>query len=126
MNAALARVADERHSLIVLDDLQWSDDATLDLLAALAEPLRRMLAAGGGRLPVGRPPARPHAAAPASRARRSGRLEELTLGPLDEDETGELLAGVLGGAPAPSLTRAIHDRTQGLPFFIEELARALR
>ncbi len=33
---------------------------------------------------------------------------------------------MLEDKPARSLTRAIQDRTQGLPFFIEELARALR
>ena len=40
-------------------------------------------------------------------------------------ETAELLARILGDAPAPSLARTVHDRTQGLPFFVEELARAL-
>jgi len=126
VNAALARVAGERHSLIVLDDLQWSDDATLDLLAALAEPLSRIpLLVVAAYRSDGLP--RDHRLRRLRHElRRSGRLEELTLGPLDEDQTGELLARVLEGAPAPSLTRAIHDRTQGLPFFIEELARALR
>jgi predicted ATPase len=58
--------------------------------------------------------------------RRGGHLEELTLEPLDQDETGELLGELLGDPPAPALTRAVHDRTNGLPFFVEELARALR
>jgi len=58
--------------------------------------------------------------------RRGGHLEELTLDPLAEDETGELLAELLGDQPARSLIRAIHDRTQGVPFFVEELARAVR
>src|SRR5919108_100275 len=57
--------------------------------------------------------------------RRGGRLEELALDPLGESETGELLAEILEGAPARSLTRTIHDRTEGIPFYVEELARAL-
>ena len=110
----------------MLDDLQWSDDATLDLLAALAEPLAELpLLVVGAYRSDGLP--RDHMLRRLRHElRRGGRLEELALGPLDRDETGELVAQVLGDAPAPSLARAIHDRTQGVPFFIEELARALR
>src|SRR5215211_496633 len=38
VHRALEQIAQKPH-VVVLDDLQWSDDATLDLLAALAEPL---------------------------------------------------------------------------------------
>src|SRR5262245_12731073 len=38
---AFEQVAHTPH-VVVLDDLQWSDDATLDLLAALAEPLTNL------------------------------------------------------------------------------------
>ncbi|MEA2423162.1 MAG: hypothetical protein QOF55_2261, partial [Thermoleophilaceae bacterium] len=57
--------------------------------------------------------------------RRSGDLEELVLAPLGHDETGELLAGRLPGAPSPALVRALYERTQGVPFFVEEMAGAL-
>src|SRR5688572_2055002 len=125
VHAAFARVAEDR-TLIVLDDLQWSDEATLDLLSALAEPL--------GRLPLLVVAAYRSDGLPRDHMlrrlrhdlRRSGRLSEVVLHPLDEDQTGELLARVLGGRAAPSLIRAVHDRTQGLPFYVEELARALR
>src|SRR4029079_11128389 len=39
---AFEQVAEAPH-VVVLDDLQWSDDATLDLLAGLAEPLTNLL-----------------------------------------------------------------------------------
>jgi len=32
VRCAFAHVARQRHSLVVLDDLQWSDEATLELL----------------------------------------------------------------------------------------------
>ena len=80
VRAALAHLARERLVLLVLDDLQWSDDATLELLAALAEPL--------GDLPVlvvagyrsdGLP--RDHALRRLRHElRRGGRLDELALG----------------------------------------------
>jgi tetratricopeptide (TPR) repeat protein len=57
--------------------------------------------------------------------RRGGRLNELVLKPLELGETAQLLEEILGSAPAPSLVRAIQDRTQGIPFFVEELAGAL-
>src|SRR6478672_10165110 len=44
VHAALAHIARDAPALVLLDDLQWSDDATIALLATLAEPL--------GRLPV--------------------------------------------------------------------------
>ena len=37
-----------------------------------------------------------------------------------------LAAEVLGGEPGPTLRAALYDRTQGVPFFVEELAAALR
>jgi len=125
VRCALAHVAGEDYALVVLDDLQWSDEATLELLAALAEPL--------GELPLlviaayrsdGLP--RDHMLRRIRHElRRSGQLFEVRLAPLEESETAELVADVLGEEPAPSLVRAVQDRTQGLPFFAEELARAL-
>src|SRR4029450_2558562 len=58
--------------------------------------------------------------------RRGGRLNEMALAPLDRAETAGLLAARLRDAPAPALGAQIHDRTEGVPFFVEELALALR
>jgi len=125
VRAAFAHLALERHAVVVLDDLQWSDAATLELLSALAEPL--------GQMPVlviaayrsdGLP--RDHMLRRLRHElRRAGLLDEVALSPLEPDETADLLAELLDEAPAPSLASAIQDRTQGVPFFVEELARAL-
>jgi DNA-binding CsgD family transcriptional regulator/Cdc6-like AAA superfamily ATPase len=122
---AFATLSRDRPVLLVLDDLHWSDEATLELLGALAEPVSRlsMLLVGVYRS-EGLP--RDHMLRRLRHElRRGGRLEELALGPLDAPESAELLEHVLDAAPAPSLVAAIHDRTQGVPFFVEELARAL-
>lgn len=125
VHAGLAHVAREEPVLVLLDDLQWSDDATLELLATLAEPLARLpVVVVAGYRSDGL--SRDHAVRRLrTDLRRAGRLEELALAPLELDGTAALLAQVLGGAPAPSLARTVHDRTQGVPFFVEELARAL-
>jgi DNA-binding NarL/FixJ family response regulator len=125
VRCAIAHVARDQHALVVLDDLQWSDEGTLELLAALAEPLSEVavLLVAAYR-PEGLP--RDHMLRRLRQElRRAGRLDELSLAPLEPAETGELLGQILGAAPAPSLTHTIHDRTQGVSFFVEELARAL-
>ncbi|MEA2135813.1 MAG: hypothetical protein QOC68_3722, partial [Solirubrobacteraceae bacterium] len=126
MRCAFAHVAAGRHALVVLDDLQWSDEATLELLAALAEPLSELpvlviAAYRSDGLP------REHGVRRLRNdLRRTGRLDELVLRPLALEETTSLLAQALGEPPSPPLARAIQDRTEGIPFFVEELAAALR
>src|SRR3954447_24537321 len=126
IHCAFKQVAADGHALMVLDDLQWSDEATLELLARLGSafestPALVIAAYRSDGLP------RDHMLRwVRNELRRGGVLEEMTLAPLDRSETGELLAELLDGAPAPSLVAALHDRTQGVPFFVEEMARALR
>jgi DNA-binding NarL/FixJ family response regulator len=125
IRAAFAQLASERAALVVLDDLQWSDAATLELLSALAEPLAEMsLLLLATYRSDGLP--RDHGLRRLrNELRRAGRLDELMLAPLDGDETAAMLRDVLGAPLSPALVRAVHDRTQGVPFFVEELARAL-
>jgi DNA-binding CsgD family transcriptional regulator len=121
----LEHIARDRAVLVVLDDLQWSDEATLALLAALAPALAEMpvLVLGAYRAD-GLP--RDHVVRwLRNELRRSGSLNELPLAPLGLPETAELLGSLLPERPSPILVHAVHDRTQGVPFFVEELARAL-
>jgi DNA-binding CsgD family transcriptional regulator len=125
VRCALAHVAAEGPATIVLDDLQWSDEATLELLAALATPLQEMpvLAIAAYRSD-GLP--RDHALRwLRNELRRGGELEELTLEPLDRAQTAALVAELLSEPPSPALCRTIYDRTGGSPFFIQELVAAL-
>ncbi|MEA2449954.1 MAG: hypothetical protein QOG63_1886, partial [Thermoleophilaceae bacterium] len=125
VRCAFKHVAREGHVLVILDNLQWSDEATLELLAALGQTLADMpvlviAAYRSDGLP------RDHMLRwLRNELRRSGALDELLLAPLDRAETAELLGELLPGAPSPSLVHALFDRTQGVPFFIEELAAAL-
>jgi predicted ATPase/DNA-binding CsgD family transcriptional regulator len=126
IRCALAHVAAEQPALVVLDDLQWSDQATLEVLTALAEPLAELPV-----LVIGTYRSDGLARDSGVRRlrndlRRIGHLDELVLRPLALAETTELLARTLGEPPSPALARAIHERTEGLPFFVEELAGALR
>jgi DNA-binding CsgD family transcriptional regulator len=121
----LGALASERPALLHLDDLHWSDEATIELLSAIARPLRDLpvlvvAAYRSDGLP------RDHALRRMRHElRRLGSLDEIALGPLSPDETSDLAEAVLGRPVAPPLARMLYGRSQGLPFFVEELARAL-
>ena len=126
IRCALSRLAEDQPVLMVLDDLHSSDEATLELLSALADPLGELsvlvLAAyrSDGL-------ARDHGLRRLRHElRRAGRLDELALAPLELEGVAELLAATLESPPSPALVRSVHDSTQGTPFFVEELAVALR
>src|SRR4051794_12662112 len=123
---ALEFIAEDGAALVVLDDLQWSDGATLELLARLAPALEEMpLVVVAAYRSDGLP--RDHLLRRLrDELRRGRRLTELSIAPLDRTGTGELLAQLLDGSPSQSLVGALHDRTQGVPFFVEEMARVLR
>jgi DNA-binding NarL/FixJ family response regulator len=125
VRAGFTALGSAEPAAVLLDDLQWADEATLDLLPALAETASEaaLFVVGAYRsdeLPRG------HALRRARTAlRRARRLHELPVEPLDAGETAELAAAVLGTALSQPLAAAIWDRTQGVPFFVEEVAAAL-
>jgi DNA-binding CsgD family transcriptional regulator len=121
----LTTSAAERPIVVFLDDLQWADDATLDLLPALARSLEHDAVAVVGTYRSDDLP-RGHAIRRArAELRRTGRFQEVVLDLLDANATAELLRRRLGEEPSPSLVATVFDRTDGVPFFVEELAAAL-
>jgi predicted ATPase len=108
-----------------LDDLQGADEASLDLLPTLAEiaGTAPLLLVGAYRSEEG---PRPH---PVRRLRvelrRKGGLREIPLRGLDDSETADMAAAILGRTPSPRLVKHLHERSQGVPFLIEELLHAL-
>jgi DNA-binding NarL/FixJ family response regulator len=125
LRAALVALAGERGAVVVLDDLQWSDAATLEFLSEVAPTLdgAALLIVGAYRsdeLPRDHPLRRTR-----NQLRRQHALTEVSVGRLDADGTQALLEQALGSEVSRPLLRAVHDRSQGLPFFVEELARAL-
>src|SRR5947207_9583686 len=99
----------ERPVVLVLDDLHWSDDATLELLPALVDALAGHRAAVIGayrhdELPRGHLMRRVRA-----QLRHRRQLTELTLDPLDPAALPALIAAVLGAEPAPALTAAVAE-----------------
>lgn len=123
--AFFRRLAAERPLLLTLDDLQWADPASLELLAYLRRRLRdaSLLILAAYRdtdVDAGHPLMA--ALADLSHARLA---DELHLRPLTEAETAELLAALLGAPPGAGLVAMVHGRGEGNPFFVEELVRGL-
>jgi ATP/maltotriose-dependent transcriptional regulator MalT len=125
LRCALETIGNSRPTCLVLDDLHWADETTLlEVLPTLAGALEDgPLVIGiyrSDEIPRGHPLRRLK-----RDLRRTGRLRELVLGPLNAEETALLSAQILGGAPSPSLATDLYERTQGVPFFVEELGAAL-
>ncbi|MGA0612820.1 ATP-binding protein [Caldimonas sp. KR1-144] len=113
------RVAADQPVLMVLEDLHWSDHATVQLLGYLArrrQPARLMVL---GSFRPAELIVEDHPLAGLRQELRLHRLcRELDLESLSEAELDDYLVARLG-APAPeSFVRALHAHTSGLPLFV--------
>jgi len=111
----------DHHLLLVIEDLHWADAATLALLKTLATTLR------GAHLTlvmtyrsddVGRGhPLRPVLA----ELERSRLVTGIAVERLAPDEVAAQAEELLGRAPTADELRALAGRSEGVPFFVEEL-----
>jgi DNA-binding SARP family transcriptional activator/tetratricopeptide (TPR) repeat protein len=119
----IAQSSGEQQLMLVLDDLQWADPASLQLLTFVAGQLvdRPVLLVGTVRqLEVGRNDGVVEALAALSRAPGTRRI---FLRGLSDMATAELVE-VASGRPVDShVAAAIQERAEGNPFFATELAR---
>lgn len=125
VRAGLASAVEDGPAVLLLDDLQWSDDSTFELLAELAPSLRELPLLVVGAYRSDEMPRGHRLRWLRNDLRRRGCLRELTLESLTAEGTAELAEQVLGEAPSARLATILHERTGGTPFFIEEMAAAL-
>jgi DNA-binding SARP family transcriptional activator/tetratricopeptide (TPR) repeat protein len=121
VSSLLADAAHLRPLVLFLDDLHWADQPSLLLLRHLARSAKDapLLILGTYR-PVEVGDDHPLAEALAE-LRRSRTVERLSLSGLDEPEVAELIAGRAGQQAPDRFVRRVADRSEGNPFFIEEL-----
>ncbi len=114
--------------LLCLDDLQWADSASLELLLYLTTRLRSasILLVGALRNGFIDPSAGSALGRAIAELHRQRLFTLLTLDTLSEGAASVLLDTLLPGGIAPDLRQAILARAEGNPFFIEELVHALQ
>ncbi|MHA1560228.1 MAG: ATP-binding protein [Alphaproteobacteria bacterium] len=112
-------------TVIVADDLQWADTASTDLMMHLMElteevPILFLFAF------------RPERQSPAWQVKQKAetdyphRYTEIALTPLDEGDTDTLISSLLNVTNLPpELHRLILRKTDGNPYFVEEVVRSL-
>jgi DNA-binding CsgD family transcriptional regulator len=111
--------------VLVVEDVHWADEATLEFLLFLtaARPARLSLAVTY----------RPEDVSPdslllrlSSRPPPGMTLLRLNLGPLDVAETAELVSSMLAdGHVSSAFAALLHERTEGVPLAVEESVRLL-
>ncbi|RPI25224.1 MAG: adenylate/guanylate cyclase domain-containing protein, partial [Actinobacteria bacterium] len=116
----------ERPLALMLDDLQWADEDSIQLIRYLV----RTIASGPIFLLISLRPYSDSSSGGASKLiadlDRMRVTQVLRLQRLTRLETGELLLSLLGAPVDESTLQSLHTRSEGVPFFIEELARAYR
>lgn len=120
----MERLAAQRPLVLVVEDLHWADPSTLELLVFLVRSIRQVPVAvvatlrsdeadNGGRL-----------RSVLAELDRLAHVARLELPRLERRAVAEQLHGLLHAVPAPSLVRRVYARSEGNPFFVEELVRA--
>jgi hypothetical protein len=107
-------VSRRKPTILLVEDVHWSDPTTLELLEDLARSAvqSRLLI-----LCTSRP-------ATSDRLAQNTGLTAIRLGRLPRGQSGALVDALIDGAELPEAAReAILERAQGIPLFLEELTR---
>jgi DNA-binding CsgD family transcriptional regulator/tetratricopeptide (TPR) repeat protein len=120
----LERLARERPLVVIVEDVQWADRSTRELLSLLSRSLRDepsllvltvrtdARAAVSGQLAF------------LAELERDDHVERLDLEPFGRGEVVEQLATLLDSTPDPGIVDRILARSDGNPFYVEELVLA--
>ncbi len=114
---ALEELAGTTGAVIVLDDLHWADQPSLELLDAAARQIggRRLLVIGTYR----------DLESTGTLDRVAVGADGLTLGGLDAEAVISLVTTITGTAPDTADADRLRSRTGGNPLFVRELARLM-
>ncbi len=102
--------------LLIVEDAHWIDPTTTELLDALLEPINR---ASIMLLVTHRPSWK------SEWPRTYGHVLPLSIGPLAQPLGADMVRNIVGLSASARLVKEIVGRTDGIPLFIEEMARFL-
>ena len=120
----LERCAAEQPLVVVLEDLHWSDAATLELLPWLARRVRDCAVLVLATLRSDELARAPDVLATVAELERQRLGERIALAPLEPDAVEEMVRAIAADA-SPALLDAVRRRSDGNPLFVEELVRTL-
>ena len=121
----LGRLGEQGSLVLVVEDLHWADRSTRDLLAFLVRNLRRerlLLVVTYRNDEAGQP----WLGSFLADLDRGGPVERVELARLDQVQTGAQLVGILEAVPTAELVDAVFARSEGNPYFTEELLEVIR
>ena len=117
----------KKHPLVMfLDDLQWADSASLNLLELLMEDSGYLLVLGAYR-DNEVSPGHPLMLKLDRLVKAGAKINTITLGPLQLEDLNHLVADTLNcdSQLAQALTKLVYRKTQGNPFFATQFLKAL-
>lgn len=119
--ALLARAAARSPLVLAIDDLHWADQSTLDLISYIVHtvttsPIVVVHAYRTDEL-TRRHPLR----LLLTRLQRAAHVVPVPIRALDRSEVADLATAILGELPGTALLDDVHVRSEGIPFFVEEL-----
>lgn len=123
--SAVAALTRDRPVALLFDDLQWADEDSIQLIRYLV----RTLSTAPIFLLI---TVRPYSETSSGSDKLIADLDRmrvtqvLRLERFNRVETGELLLNLLGAPVDDQTLQSLHARSEGVPFFVEELARAYR
>ena len=121
---AVARAAQTRPQLSVLEDLHWADESTLALLIHLANRVAQLPIVIIGTYRDGYSERNSALVRTLEELIRTG-TRPLKLGGLSRDSVAAMLHGLSQGQTPQSLVSLIFEESQGYPFFVEEVYQHL-
>lgn len=122
--AALVTRLASRPTVLVFEDMHWADRETVAMLAELAELTARLplMVVAAMRPDRGAPS---YALLDEVTRRLGERHLRLDLTPLDAASSRDLLVQLLGGGELPAPLERVLERSDGNPFYLEEVLRSL-
>ena len=117
----IMRVAEQRPLVVVIEDLQWADELSLDLLHFIADGItdERLLVIGTFRSDELH---RTHRLLPVvAELVRLAHVVRLDLEAFSRADVADQLTGITGERPADAVIDRVVARSDGNPFFVEEV-----
>jgi len=123
-------ISEKRPLLLVLDDIQWADDSSLQLLHYLARNIRNqkvLMCASYSPEDLKDDGGRTHSISETIRRMRIEKLfSEIQLDRFNEKYTMIMIESLVGKRDLPyEFIKLLYEKSEGNPFFIEEVLRSL-